>query len=71
VGDRFFGTMAAYVPGEAAAGFEFTSALPVQMVKHLLPVLEPLLRPTPSPGVMRVEAWQALGSSVRREKGAL
>ncbi len=42
-GDRFFGTMVAYVPGEAAGAYEFTSALPVQIVKHLLPVLDPLL----------------------------
>jgi hypothetical protein len=71
VGDRFFGTMVAYVPGEAAAGYGFTSALPVQMVKHLLPVLEPLLRSMPSTGVMRVEASHRLGSSARRQKGEL
>jgi membrane peptidoglycan carboxypeptidase len=71
VGDRLFGTMVAYVPGEAAAGYAFTSALPVQMVKNLLPVLEPLLRPVPSPGVRRVEALHGLESSARREKGEL
>lgn len=71
VGDRFFGTMVAYVPGEPAAAYEFTSALPVQMVKHLLPVLEPLLRSMPSTGVMRVEASHRLGSSARRQKGEL
>ena len=68
VGDRFFGSMVAYVPGEAAAGYEFTSALPVQMVKHLLPAFEPLLRPVASPGAVRVGALHGLGSSARREK---
>ena len=29
LGDRFFGTVVAYVPGEQAAGQSFTSALPV------------------------------------------
>jgi hypothetical protein len=69
VGDRFFGTMVAYVPGAAAAGYEFTSALPVQIVKYLLPVLEPLLGPVAPRGAMRAEAVHALGSSARRENG--
>jgi membrane peptidoglycan carboxypeptidase len=43
IGDRFFGTIVAYVPGPAAAQYHFTSALPVQLLKHLLPVLRPLL----------------------------
>jgi membrane peptidoglycan carboxypeptidase len=43
IGDRFYGSMVAYVPGPEAAEYGFTSALPVQIVKHLLPVLEPLL----------------------------
>jgi membrane peptidoglycan carboxypeptidase len=43
IGDRFFGTVIAYVPGRAAAGYGFTSALPVQVFKHLLPSLSPLL----------------------------
>lgn len=49
VGDRFFGSMVAYVPGAAAGAYEFTSALPVQIVKHLLPVLDPLLDATSTP----------------------
>lgn len=43
VGDRFFGTVTAYVPGNAARGYTFTSALPVQVFKHLVPALMPLL----------------------------
>jgi hypothetical protein len=40
--------MVACVPGEAAAEYGFTSASSVQIVKHLLPALEPMLAPSPS-----------------------
>ncbi len=43
IGDRFFGTITAYVPGAEAARYHFTSALAVQLLKDLAPVLEPLL----------------------------
>ena len=43
IGDHFFGTIIAFVPGRDAADYAFTSALPVQVFKNLLPVLHPLL----------------------------
>lgn len=43
IGERFFGTITAFVPGEQAAAYEFTSALPVQLLKELEPVLRPLV----------------------------
>ena len=43
IGDRFFGTITAYVPGREAGAYRFTSALPVQVFKHLVPILLPLL----------------------------
>ena len=43
LGDRFYGTITAFVPGEPAAGYTFTSALPVQILKELAPQLTPLL----------------------------
>ncbi len=43
LGDRFFGTITAYVAGQDAAGYGFTSALPVQVLKGLAPRLMPLL----------------------------
>lgn len=43
IGERFFGAMTAYVPGSEAASYDFTSALPVQLLKHLAPTLMPLL----------------------------
>ncbi len=50
VGDRFYGTIVAFVPGEKAKSFEFTSALPVQIWKTLAPRLEPLLAQAMDPG---------------------
>jgi membrane peptidoglycan carboxypeptidase len=42
-GNRFFGTITAYVPGKDAAKFHFTSALAVQILKTLSPEIQPLL----------------------------
>jgi hypothetical protein len=42
--DRFFGAVTAYVPGEVADRYRFTSALPVQLFRHLAPQLAPILR---------------------------
>jgi len=39
LGERYFGTVTAYVSGEEADRFQFTSALPVQVLKALTPVL--------------------------------
>ncbi|MFC5475651.1 transglycosylase domain-containing protein [Paraherbaspirillum soli] len=40
---RFFGTLTAHVPGPQAARYDFTSALPVQLLKMLAPNLMPLI----------------------------
>lgn len=45
IGDNHFGTLTAYVPGRAAEGFRFTSALPVQVLKGMAPILSPYLEP--------------------------
>jgi membrane peptidoglycan carboxypeptidase len=42
IGDRFFGTLTAFVPGAAAADYAFTSSLSAQVLKNLLPTLKPL-----------------------------
>jgi len=39
LGDRFFGVVTAYVTGLEAARYHFTSALPVQVLKSLAPIL--------------------------------
>ena len=43
IDERFFGTLIAYVPGAEAAAYDFTSALPVQLLKVLAPQLMPLI----------------------------
>ncbi|MCW5980989.1 MAG: transglycosylase domain-containing protein [Bryobacteraceae bacterium] len=44
IGDRLFGTITAFVPGEQAGGYEFTSSLPVQIFVELAPTLAQLLK---------------------------
>jgi membrane peptidoglycan carboxypeptidase len=46
IGDRFFGTVTAYVDGADADRFDFTSALAVQLLKVLEPELRPLINGT-------------------------
>jgi membrane peptidoglycan carboxypeptidase len=41
VGERHFGVITAYVPGALADSYEFTSGLPVQIVKVMAPQLAP------------------------------
>ncbi|HTB18833.1 MAG TPA: transglycosylase domain-containing protein [Bryobacteraceae bacterium] len=43
IGDRFYGTIVAFVPGSKAASYKFTSALAVQIFKDLTPQLKPLI----------------------------
>lgn len=45
IGDNHYGTLTAYVPGRAAESFKFTSALPVQVLKGMAPILNPYLQP--------------------------
>ena len=45
LGARHYGTLTAFVPGRAAESFRFTSALPVQVLKGMAPILQPYLEP--------------------------
>ena len=45
IGERFFGSMTAYVHGPDAAHYDFTSALPVQLLVTLAPTLMPMIDP--------------------------
>ena len=47
IGDRFFGTMTAYVAEPYADKYRFTSGLTVQLLKSLTPALLPLLQTAP------------------------
>lgn len=48
IGDRYFGTVLAFVPGSKAASYKFTSALAVQVLKDLAPEFKTLLERRPS-----------------------
>lgn len=54
IGERFFGSMTAYVQGPDSKNYEFTSALPVQLLVVLSPKLMQLIEPNapPKPAVM-------------------
>jgi len=64
LGDRYFGTLTAVVEGEQAGQYGFTSSLTAQMLKTLLPQLQPHLypesavQPKPAPGTAAVPAPQ-------------
>jgi membrane peptidoglycan carboxypeptidase len=45
LGPNHFGTLTAFVPGSDAWDFRFTSALPVQVLKGMAPILQPYLQP--------------------------
>jgi len=45
IGDKHFGTLTAFVEGSSADSFRFTSALPVQVLKGMVPLLLPVLDP--------------------------
>lgn len=49
IGDRFFGTITAYVDGDEAVQYRFTSSLPVQLLKVIAPKLMPLIDSNPKP----------------------
>jgi membrane peptidoglycan carboxypeptidase len=50
LGQRYFGTLTAFVTGNASADFHFTSALPVQVLKSMTPILLPYLASADSAG---------------------
>ena len=47
IGDRFFGTVTAYVPGPESDKYSFTSSIVVQLLKSLSPDVQKLMRETP------------------------
>ena len=49
IGDKYFGTVIAYVPGQQAESFKFTSALPVQIFRHLTTSMKTVLEPRRQP----------------------
>jgi len=75
IGDRFYGTLTAWVHEPYAARYTFTSAMSVQLLKSLAPVLQPLLdepadrggKPSTTRGARQMtEAGSATGAALRR-----
>ena len=62
IGDRFFGVITAIVPGPEAAGYSFTSTLPVHLLAKLAPQLMPLVGERPTKGQPVRAAKSAPGS---------
>lgn len=44
LGDNYFGTLTAFVPGSKSNDFSFTSALPLQVMKGMMPILAPYVK---------------------------
>lgn len=44
IDDRFFGSITAYVPGKDAKNYSFSSGLPVQVLKMMIPDLIPMIK---------------------------
>jgi len=66
IGDRFYGTILAFVPGPKAASYGFTSALAVQIFKDLAPQWKTLLQPPKSqPADLASNAAPTLTSQLR------
>jgi len=55
LGDRYYGTVTAYVSGAAAARYKFTSALAVQLLKSMAPQLQPLIDKQPAPAIAVID----------------
>jgi hypothetical protein len=47
IGERHFGVVTAYVSGESAAEYKFTSALPLEVLRALSPAIAPLIGAAP------------------------
>lgn len=69
IGDRLFGTVTAFVPGEQAASYKFSSALAVQILKDLAPALEPLLSDGPAGNSGNSSAAAAAGGRAPTVEG--
>ena len=59
IGERFFGSMTAYVHGPESKNYDFTSALPVQLLTLLAPSLMPLIEPNQQKAAPVVTAMAA------------
>jgi membrane peptidoglycan carboxypeptidase len=59
LGDHHFGTLTAFVTGRSAETFSFTSALPLQVLKGMAPILLPEIRLPAQGGMVRAAGGTA------------
>ncbi len=69
IGDRYFGVLTAFVPGQEASGYEFTSALSVSILRLLAPAINARLADRPLPAVPPVPGRVAETSTTARSGG--
>jgi hypothetical protein len=67
IGERWFGVITAYVPGATAQNYNFTSALPVQILKNLAPELNPYVDPLNARGCGAATATRLTDVSSREQ----
>jgi membrane peptidoglycan carboxypeptidase len=70
IGERFFGTMTAYVHGPQSENYDFTSALPVQLLVNLAPSLMPMIQPTSTVTVQGVQATPTMKLAAEKAAAA-
>ncbi len=63
MGDKHFGTLTAFVPGREAANFHFTSSLPIQVLRGMVPILQPYLEPADTTRRAVAEATEGAGGA--------
>jgi len=68
LGERFYGTVTAYVSGEEAENYKFTSALAVVLLKALAPQLKPLID---APAPDRYTRWPEESATPRHAQNAV
>jgi membrane peptidoglycan carboxypeptidase len=66
IGEKWFGVITAYVPGATAQNYNFTSALPVQILKNLAPELNPYVDPLNSKNCGTPDATRITQTSSRQ-----
>lgn len=64
LGDQFFGTITAYVPGEDADRFSFTSSLALQLLKSLAPTVQRLIDAPPEQRQLTAFGQQAQAARI-------
>jgi len=73
IGRHFYGVITAYVPGGAADAYRFSSALPVQILRNMAPLLQPLVAAGESRALNwdeEVEAFDAANPEPAPKAGA-